>query len=859
MKDTDSSDLNSPPSWFPSPPRLGWTDVLALGIWTLAIVIFFGDLLSFRRALFYFDITEINMPYRDFLARELKAGRFSRWIPGLYCGHPLYSESQAGYLHPLKYLFYPWMETWKAFSLDVVCSIWLTGLGGYVWLRRHVCAWAALAGASIVALSGFTWSHFVHTSMINALASVPWMIWSLEDLWITGRRRGYLVGSVALACQVFAGHLQDAILTGGMLFAYSVAYALTEPGWKTRLTILKPVIGMGVLGVLLAAVQWIPSKDLIDRSPRSDGLTWDDMTYGSWHPELLPTLLVREAYGTRARDTDWMDGFYPYHEMNIYVGLVGLLLALLGASAYRQRWVACWIMVALVGGLLMLGRFTFLMDLFPKIPMVGSGRIPVRYHLWLAMAAAALAATGADRVARAGLDLPRVRLRPALLTLAMLGLICLPILAYAYLPAWTERARWATRFHTLRYQWLGWEWAEAAGRSAILFSLALLAIHASKPNQAASKRRFALAGLAPLLLADLLLSHRHEVVTVDPNYWTQPPKSARWLNEQPDVVRIYGEPARSSGEPGYASETINFMPIRESLAWSLAPVWNLNSTAGETPIISRRRLAFTEAVAAPWRFAVEGLSHVVTSLPDSDQRLGPGVRVGPVSIHHNPSALPRLRLMGRPLVAANEEEARRLLSEHGPDLPQQMVLESLEPVEPVPDRVEGSTHFLVDLPERIEADVKCATPSFLLLADTFDPGWSAWVDGQPAKIRPAYLAFRAVHVPAGHHTVRFRYEPKGFRAGLLISGTTALVLLIGLVLPRSGKKLHPLTGVVPWSSRWPLWAGLLAILIVGISVPSWGSREGFCIQRRWERSIHRFTWGSGIEAMGQPARPSPGR
>ena len=47
---------------------------------------------------------EINYPYRAFFADELRAGRFSRWCPGLYCGMPLFSESQAGYLHPLKYL-----------------------------------------------------------------------------------------------------------------------------------------------------------------------------------------------------------------------------------------------------------------------------------------------------------------------------------------------------------------------------------------------------------------------------------------------------------------------------------------------------------------------------------------------------------------------------------------------------------------------------------------------------------------------------------------------------------------------------------------------------------------------------------
>src|SRR5262249_40654509 len=53
-----------------------WRDGLALLVWTAAIVGFFWDAVSLRRALFYFDITEINYPYRAFFAEELRAGRF---------------------------------------------------------------------------------------------------------------------------------------------------------------------------------------------------------------------------------------------------------------------------------------------------------------------------------------------------------------------------------------------------------------------------------------------------------------------------------------------------------------------------------------------------------------------------------------------------------------------------------------------------------------------------------------------------------------------------------------------------------------------------------------------------------------
>ena len=153
-----------------------------------------GTSVSLRRALFYFDITEINYPYRAFFAEELRAGRFSRWCPGLYCGMPLFSESQAGYLHPLKYLLYPWLQTWQAFNLDTVLSVWLTGVGTYCWLRRHVGPAGALTGAAIFGSSGYVWGHLIHTSMINALASVPLVIWGLESSWASGRWRGVVLG-----------------------------------------------------------------------------------------------------------------------------------------------------------------------------------------------------------------------------------------------------------------------------------------------------------------------------------------------------------------------------------------------------------------------------------------------------------------------------------------------------------------------------------------------------------------------------------------------------------------------------------------------------------------------------------------
>ncbi|CAN5902483.1 hypothetical protein BH23PLA1_BH23PLA1_32000 [soil metagenome] len=834
--------------WTPDRPPWGWKDALALVAWTAAITGFFWDLITFQSALFYFDITEINLPYRDFLANELKAGRFSRWHPGLYCGLPLFSESQAGYLHPLKYPLYPFLSTWQAFNLDTVLSVWLTGIGAYGWLRRHVGAIGALTGASVFGLSGFVWAHLFHTSMANALVSVPFAFWALECAWDGGRLRGMALGAVALACQVFAGHLQDTLLTGLALGLYGLYRAVIERGWRPRLYALGTTAGLGGLGIALSAVQWIPSVELLNRSPRAGGLTWEELTYGSWHPELLPTVVVREAYGTRARDTDWMDGYYPYHEMNTYMGLVAIGLAIIGAAAYRDRWVAFWVLLAGIGSMLMLGKFTFLLDYANKLPFLGSSRIPVRFHLWVSLAVAALAAVGADRLARPG----KVRLRWA--TAFGLGLVVLsiPILYHVYEPFWNEPRRSTGTYQHLRNQWLIEEWKWATIRTAILVILggliALVAARTARPGP-----RQALAALLPVVvIADLLGAHWHDVARIDPAYWTDPPASVSIVQADPDHQRVFGNARFHAGEPGYASTDIDFMAVRDTLAWSLPPVWGLASAIGETPMIPRRFKSYTDAASiGGGRFEVEGVSHVLSGMPGRLADWPPPTTSGTAYLYRNPQALPRARLLGRPIYVEGEQAASTAVRELGRGMRDRVIVE--DPDDPLDESAEvvGRAEITVDEPERVVVETESETDAYLVLADTFDPGWTARIEGQPVPIRPAFVTFRAVFLPAGRHEVVFTYTPAGFWSGLALTLIGLVIALFFLLWSRRLATLGPAHGSLGWPRSWPGWGLTLMVAILLGSAFAFGGPRGFSTHQRWEKSLHRFTWGAGIDAMSQ--------
>lgn len=53
--------------------------------------------------------------------------------------------------------------------------------------------------------------------------------------------------------------------------------------------------------------------------------------------------------------------------------------------------------------------------------------------------------------------------------------------------------------------------------------------------------------------------------------------------------------------------------------------------------------------------------------------------------------------------------------------------------------------------------VNTSHSGFLVYADTYHPGWKAFLDGDPVPVYEANLAFKAVYVPKGQHLVRFRF------------------------------------------------------------------------------------------------------
>ena len=86
-----------------------------------------------------------------------------------------------------------------------------------------------------------------------------------------------------------------------------------------------------------------------------------------------------------------------------------------------------------------------------------------------------------------------------------------------------------------------------------------------------------------------------------------------------------------------------------------------------------------------------------------------------------------------------------------------------------------------DAPEDASWTVKSARGGCLVTTDAYYPGWEATLDGHPIPIRRADLAFRAVSIPPGIHTVAYRYRPKSVIYGIQFSLVAFALSLLWLV------------------------------------------------------------------------------
>ena len=89
-------------------------------------------------------------------------------------------------------------------------------------------------------------------------------------------------------------------------------------------------------------------------------------------------------------------------------------------------------------------------------------------------------------------------------------------------------------------------------------------------------------------------------------------------------------------------------------------------------------------------------------------------------------------------------------------------------------------------------EVNANAPGFVVLTDSWYPGWEARVDGKEVPILHADVLFRAVAVPAGRSRVEFDFRPRSVALGGLVAAGAAALLGVLFWLERRGSSNEPM-------------------------------------------------------------------
>lgn len=174
-------------------------------------------------------------------------------------------------------------------------------------------------------------------------------------------------------------------------------------------------------------------------------------------------------------------------------------------------------------------------------------------------------------------------------------------------------------------------------------------------------------------------------------------------------------------------------------------------------------LSNTKYVVSPYPLTTEGLKFIG--------------KVASYFIYENQKNLPRLFSVPGASAFTNYEALKEV------DFKKEVILAGIK------EKVTNNGNFQeqkIDFysPNKVSTKVTMAEDGFLVLSDTYYPGWEALVDGEKETIYEANGAFRAIKLSSGDHTVVFNYFPLTLKLGILISsfslvwfGLYSLVLL----------------------------------------------------------------------------------
>ncbi len=588
------------------------------------------------------------------------------------------------------------------------------------------------------------------------------------------------------------------------------------PAFKERMVFL---ILFLVFFVGFSAIQLLPTMELIEISVRSHKY---NMEYASrWSLQMRDWLsfVLLDPYGYSAFPRSPDDG--QVWMQSHYMGAIPLMLA---GIYFLKGGVRVWtfVLIIVVSWGLALGKGSSLYELFYEyLPLFGSFRYPVKFILPIVLVLAIAAGWGWDRLFNTE-DLTRLKgVFLAFSTLCMIGFGAIDLF-FSDILEWMNSSGFSRPdFNAPKIN------LSNTQRLLGLTALAFLFLYFMKKDHK-KKLSWARAGLFIFFL-DIFFSNHGNYEVSKTKHYTEIPPATRFLMDDTSLSRVYVEYQSESVKKEEAKKRFfrgikirgtrmpvefrNQNRIQQLTGWNVIskkPMIIFGSMIFELPNEKRLHMPRMANVKYIVHSGEEPLMNLPLAFEEPSEyrkKLEQEVTNPPplLRIYKNPGYLSRAFLAGNCIALSDSPQLNNamldakwnpkkwvFLAESPPDLP------CIQPPANVQNG-EGTVqiqHWKSEsgendlAPGEYRMQINSARKQFLVVSDSYYPGWEALVDGKSVKIYRANEAFRAIVMPAGEHSIEFRYRPKSVRYGAWISGVTLIAGIAFLTVSTRRKTWH---------------------------------------------------------------------
>jgi len=599
-----------------------------------------------------------------------------------------------------------------------------------------------------------------------------------------------VIGAANLSNQIQSTYY---MLLGGLLWT---AFLLWQQGHFRSLRAVGARLGGALLALVIGfgmvAVNFLPFAEYVAHSPRGGegGRGYEYATSWAMPPAEITGVAVPEHHGLL--DAYW--GANPFKLHTEYAGALAILGVVLGAYLlWRNRYARFYGLLALFTLTIAFGGHTPIYRLYYELlPGTDKFRAPSISFFLFVLSLVVIAGLALDRLgelrsdsasrAKKSKDEGAATLRIAsqigigLLVLtglwALVAAISTPDAAANVATPAAQRALRAALNHD----------AYIKGVLRFGFFLALCAAGVWLWVRGSFSTRVAAVLLALVTVADLwIIDKKFMQVVPEPNVSLAADDVATYLAQQPKPFRtfvLFDQPQDNylmrfgielvGGHHPNALQSYNeFLGAGENTYTDFHNMGNPTFMA----LANAKYLVTQQRIEAPFLKPVfQGRS-----------RSG-----GVATVYENLAVLPRAFLVPTATRVADREAA--LARMNAPDFnPSREVVLYVEPplpAKPAADSaaptVAGRAEIVRHEPDEVEIRATTPEPAYLVLTDNYYDDWTATIDGQPTEVLRANHTFRAVAVPAGEHTIVFRFEPRALSIGFAISAVVwTLVALYG--------------------------------------------------------------------------------